>query len=210
MDLPRRKLLFVFLIYRSDLFFVCFVLSWMEDYLIFFPQQIKTILLKLKKSLCEQFLCVCVCGVGRWGCVCVWWGVSGSGGRMVWGSSRDSPVLMILSLDHLGQPGPDVCLSGRQDKGQSVRKEEEKKRVEQEESRKSGNDPLERHIDHSFHLSVRRSGQHNTAARWWQWPRWRPRRCTMVTATKRSTCCRRMNGTGTCCWIPPGSNSSGK
>lgn len=74
---------------------------------------------------------------------------------------------MILSLDHLGQPGPDVCLSRRQDKGQSVRKEEEKKkkRVEQEESRKSGNDPLDQHIDHSIHLSVRRSGQHNRAAR---------------------------------------------
>lgn len=63
---------------------------------------------------------------------------------------------MILSLDHLGQPGPDVCLSRRQDKGQSVRKEEEKKkkRVEQEESRKSGNDPLEQHI-RSFDPPVR-------------------------------------------------------
>lgn len=54
----------------------------MEDYrIIFFPQQIKTILLKLKKSLCEQFLCVCV--YVRWdvegACACV------VGGVWVWG-----------------------------------------------------------------------------------------------------------------------------
>lgn len=209
MDLPRRKLLFVFLIYRSDLFFVfCIVLNGRLSY--FFPPTNKNYFIEVEEEFVwAVFVRVCMWGGTLRVCVCVVGGVW-VWGRMVWGSSRDSPVLMILSLDHLGQPGPDVCLSGRQDKGQSVRKEEEKKRVEQEESRKSGNDPLERHIDHSFHLSVRRSGQHNRAARWWQWPRWRPRRCTMVTATKRSTCCRRMNGTGTCCWIPPGSNSSGK
>lgn len=42
------------------------------------------------------------------------------GGGMEGGMSLscDSPVLMIASLVDLGQPGPDVCLSGQEDQGQ--------------------------------------------------------------------------------------------
>lgn len=52
------------------------------------------------------------------------------------------------------------------------------------------------------------SGEHKVTAQSW-WPRWRPP-CTMTTATRMSTWCRKTSGTGTCCWTQHGSNSRGK
>lgn len=111
--------------------------------------------------------------------------------------SRDSPVLMIPSLVHLGQPGPDVCQVGTTRASVWESKSQETVlRVTVKPSVSWWGQP-----------TAEFWGRENQA-QWW-WPRWKPR-CTMITATRRSTWYRRRNGTGTCCWTLPGNNNRGK
>lgn len=54
-------------------------------------------------------------------------------------SSRDTTVLMIQSLDHLGQPGPDVCQVGRtrakcERGGEEEQQEESSRRAESQDT----------------------------------------------------------------------------